>query len=353
MASMNSAASGMISEVDPIQDSRWPRFLKSHPFSTVFHSQGWLESLHRTYGLKPFALTTASTDEPIADALLGCRVDSWLSGVRLVSIPFSDHCQPLVKPGDNFVRLVNAMKARMRNSEYMELRPISMPEGCPGDLNKSASFCLHRLDLRSSAGEIYSHFHRDCIQRRIQHAEREGLDYEIGASDGILRRFYGLIALTRRRQGLLPQPLSWFRNLVACVGKGLTIRIVSKAGVAIAGILTLQFKDTLVYKYGALDRRFSSTGGMQFLMWRAIQDAKADGLSALDLGRSDWDNRGLLDFKDRWGAERSVIDYWRYSSPNCSPAAQTWPLAAAGRLFKYMPDFCQPFLAAALYRHYA
>lgn len=26
----------------------------------------------------------------------------------------------------------------------------------------------------------------------------------------------------------------------------------------------------------------------------------------------DWDNPGLIKFKDRWGADRSTLTYWRY-----------------------------------------
>jgi len=48
---------------------------------------------------------------------------------------------------------------------------------------------------------------------------------------------------------------------------------------------------------------------MQLLLWRAIQDAKIDQLWALDLGRSDSDNAGLVAFKNRWGTTRTESPY--------------------------------------------
>ena len=82
----------------------------------------------------------------------------------------------------------------------------------------------------------------------------------------------------------------------------------SKDGRPIASILTLSFKKTMVYKYGGSDAAHHPLGGMPFLFWRAIQEAKAQGIEELDLGRSDLDQPGLIAFKDHLGATRSDID---------------------------------------------
>ena len=51
-------------------------------------------------------------------------------------------------------------------------------------------------------------------------------------------------------------------------------------------------------------------------MWHAIQEAKNQGLVEFDFGRSDWDNGGLLAFKDRWDTVRSTLTYFRYTAPS-------------------------------------
>ena len=111
-------------------------------------------------------------------------------------------------------------------------------------------FCLHTLDLARPEEQIFRGFHASSTQRAIRRAEREGLSYEAGTSDTLLSAFYRLLRLTRRRHGLPPQPMAWFRNLIACIpstrfarsGQGATIHVASKDGVPVAGILTLTFK---------------------------------------------------------------------------------------------------------------
>ena len=125
----------------------------------------------------------------------------------------------------------------------------------------------------------------------VRRAERM-LSYEEGTSEDLLAKFYQLQVSTRRRHRLPPQPLDWFRNLIRCLSGSLKIRVVSKDGQAAASIITLFYKNSMVYKYGCSDPKFNHCSGMSLLMWNAIQEAKALGASEFDFGRSDQDNPG-------------------------------------------------------------
>src|SRR5690349_16854880 len=83
-------------EVNPLSDSRWDLLVRRHPFGTVFHSPSWLRALNRTYGYYPVALTTSPPDSELSNGLVYCHVSSWVTGRRLVSLPFSDHCDSLI-----------------------------------------------------------------------------------------------------------------------------------------------------------------------------------------------------------------------------------------------------------------
>src|SRR5579864_5449978 len=85
-----------IYQINPLDDPRWLPFLNDHPRATVFHSPGWLKALHLTYGYEPLVLTTSPENELLRNGLVLCTVSSWLTGSRMVSLPFSDHCQPLM-----------------------------------------------------------------------------------------------------------------------------------------------------------------------------------------------------------------------------------------------------------------
>lgn len=340
-------------QFQPLNDSRWDAFLERHPRSSVFHTAGWLEALRRTYGYKPTALTTCRPSDELRNALVFCRVDSWLTGRCAVSLPFSDHCEPLVEKPEELECLLSELQRDLHagNARHIEIRPITPLGRGSKDLENTAGFCLHRLDLRPDLSEIFRGFHRDCVQRKIRRAEREGLNYEEGTSESQLSRFYHLLVLSRRRQQLPPQPLSWFRNLIACMGDNLKILVASKDGRAVASILTLRHKDTLVYKYGCSDKQSSNLGGMHLLFWKAIQEAKTGGLLQFDLGRSDWDNHGLIAFKDRWGASRSDLEYRMSGKASARPAAPGWRIQVARRIFGHMPPALLPLAGSLVYRH--
>ena len=198
-----------------------------------------------------------------------------------------------------------------------------------GGLAESASFWQHRMDLRPNLSELFQALHGDCIRRKIARARRKGVTYEEGTSEDLLRKFYRLTVLTRQRHKVPPQPLAWFRNLLACMGGKAKIRVASSGDQPAACILTVRFKATMTYKYGCSDPRFHKLGPMQLLLWKAIEEAKGDGLLEFDMGRSDCSNDGLVTFKDRWGAARSILTYLRYPPPKTQRAGDNLSMRIA------------------------
>jgi lipid II:glycine glycyltransferase (peptidoglycan interpeptide bridge formation enzyme) len=196
--------------------------------------------------------------------------------------------------------------------------------------------------------EVFRGFHKSCIQRKILRADREGLECEEGSSDEILREFYRLMVLTRRRHGLPPQPFAWFRNLRDCFGAGFRIRIATKNRQPLASILTLQFKNRLVYKYGCSDARFHHLGTMPWLFWRTVQDGKELGLTELDLGRSDQADQGLIAFKDHLGACSSTLTNYRHPRRGGIGIFNVMHLP---RFYAHLPTSILKAMGSLLYRH--
>jgi len=347
------ASGKTIYEMDPLRDPRWPGFVDSHPKASAFHTPEWLQALGKTYGYRPLVFTSAPPGMPLTNGIVFCQVDSWLTGRRLVSLPFSDHCEPLVGSAEELHEICGALRrdVEVENWKYIELRPrVARPEPETG-FQKGREFYLHGLDLQASEEELFRSFHKDCVQRKVRRAEREALIYEEGRSERLLSKFYQLQLLTRRRHQLPPQPLGWFRNLCDCLGESLTIRVASKNGQPVASILTLRFKDCLVYKYGCSDSRFHNLGGMALLFWRAIQEAKRAGALYFDMGRSDCDNAGLLTFKEHWGCTRSPLSYWTYPAGPSQTVATGWQLQVAKQIFARVPDGLLTVAGKLLYRH--
>ena len=341
-----------IYEIDPTRDERWDEFLERRPQASIFHTRGWLEALRQTYGYVPVAFTTSPPECRLANGIPFCGISSWISGRRLVSLPFSDHCTPLVENPEQLTFLLAYLQKRatLEKWSYIEIRPTAVAMPSTG-FGEEKIFFFHKLDLRPSLDEMFKNFHKHCVQRKIRRAAREGLVYEEGGSDSLLTKFYHLFLLTRRRHGLPAQPVRWFQNLLACLGERVKIRVASKHGQPIASVFTISYKQSLVYKYGCSDHRFNNLGGTQLLFWTAIQEAKQDGLSEFDMGRSDYDNRGLVAFKDRWGANRTELTYLRYPIRHFHGVSEAGRILIGKYVWSHAPTSVLAAVGRALYKH--
>jgi Acetyltransferase (GNAT) domain len=364
--------------IDPLEDLRWDGLIAGYPESSVFHTRSWLETLRRTYRYRPVALTSRPPGQELVDGIPFCQVKSWISGSRLVSLPFSDHCQPLLQNQGDLDAFKECLRRESGRSrwEYVELRlagqanlysqsPSPTPidkrgrdESSSAQLNDSDSdfvkfedYHAHKIDLRLRLETLFSNFHKSCVQKKIQRAEREGLQYEAGRSESNLRNFYRLLVLTRRRHGLPPQPMAWFRNLNDCFGESLSIHIACKDNRPIAAILTLLYKRKLVYKYGCSDAAFHSLGAMPMLFWKAIQEGKRREAEEFDLGRSSIDNLGLSAFKQHLGAACTPLTYFRLRRPGLATSTVDSHSQIANTVFTRIPSRLAQIAGSLLYRH--
>ena len=339
--------------VNPLTDPRWDDLVSWHPKASVFHRRGWLEALERTYGYKALVLTTTPPGQPLKDGIVLCRVSSWLTGARLVSLPFADHCEPLLDGPEALVEFADWLQAewRRRRWKYVELRPRSQSCDLKWDLPNSQSYSFHVLDLTPATNAIFQSFHKTSVQQKIRRAEKMGLAYEVGRTENLREEFYGLLVKTRKRHQLFPQPRSWFKNLFDCLGESAEIRVARKDNLPVAAVLTLRHETSVVYKYGCSDESFHNLGGIPFLLWRLIEESRATNAAELDFGRSDLDNEGLVAFKDRFGTKKTLLTYLRYPRAKNEAAGESWGVRTAKQIFAILPDTISPVAGSILYRH--
>jgi Acetyltransferase (GNAT) domain len=344
--------------VDPLQDHRWDKFLQIHPRASAFHSSGWLRALTATYGYRPIAYTTSDPGEPLLNAAVFCEVDSWLTGKRLVSLPFSDHCEWLVDDEEDTRAICKVLEQSVGSEQwgYIELRNLRPLEVFMRLSRSQSRYTFHVLDLQPSLDTIFANFHKSSIQRKITRASRESLTYCEGTSDVLLNHFYKLVRTTRKRHRLPPQPRKWFANILRYSNGEVKIRVAFKGQRPVAAMMTVRYKDTMMYKYGCSDARFNRFGGMHLLFWNSIQEAKNEGSRWFDFGRTDADQNGLITFKTRWGAAESILDYSRYCVIGSSThildlPVGTWKMKAAKSILSYLPSSIVDRIGRALYGH--
>ncbi len=343
-------------QIDPIEDARWTEFVKRHRKASIFHTVSWLQALRVTYGYEPVVFTTSPPGSELKNGLVFCRINSWLTGRRLVSLPFSDHCELLCDSTDELDFLIRYLQAALGHHrwKYVQLRPIS---GDLGNLSDDVGFLrgekylLHILDLRPDLEKVFGTLDKDSVQRRIHHADRVGLVEKFGRSEDLLRNFYKLFVITRDRQKLPPTPFAWFRNLIQSQGQALTIRVAHKDATPVAAILTLRFRDVLYYKYGCSDARFNKFGATPWLLWKAVSEAKLSGANEFDMGRTEEGNAGLLAFKRNWVLIPKQLVYWSFPEVSGVGSVDGWKVKMAKRFVSLMPRELLAFTGRLIYRH--
>jgi CelD/BcsL family acetyltransferase involved in cellulose biosynthesis len=340
-----------IHTINPLSDDRWDAFVRRHPRASAFHQTGWLRALNRTYGHQPIVLTTASSEDNLSDGIVLAQVSSWITGTRLVSLPFADHCEPLLDNSGQAGDFIHWLKSECdrRDWRYVELRPREQSQAYAWQSGNS--FYLHCLHLGPGLEQIFQRLHKDSIQRKIRRAEKEKIFYEAGRSQGLLDEFYRLVVMTRKRQQLLPQPRKWFANLIEEMGEGCQIRVARKGETPIAAIFTLQHGTSLIYKYGCSNEEFHQLGGMPFLFWKLIEESKASGIHEIDFGRSDLDQPGLIAFKDKFGTSKKPLTYYRYTTKNVSEMINSSGAQNIRKIFSVLPNWALSMGGSIAYRH--
>jgi lipid II:glycine glycyltransferase (peptidoglycan interpeptide bridge formation enzyme) len=135
------------------------------------------------------------------------------------------------------------------------------------------------------------------------------------------------------------------------MGGNIEIRFARKNGVPIAAILTLKHRASVIYKYGCSNDKFHNLGAMPFLFWRLIEESKASGLERIDFGRSDLDNSGLITFKDRLGATRKPLTYYRYPGAEKDGIGTERGSRTIRQIFSILPNAVLSTAGRLLYRH--
>lgn len=343
-------------QIDPISDPRWARLVENHPSASVFHTVPWLQALKTTYGYETIAFTTTPPTGDLKNGVVFCRIRSWLTGTRLVSLPFSDHCEPLCDSAEEVNFLVRYLQAALDHEDwrYLEIRPVRWNLGPTSERTgclPSSRYFLHTLDLRPDLEEVFRGLDKDSVQRRVHRAERAGLIEKCGQSEDLLHDFYSLFVATRSRHQIPPVPYGWFRNLIQCQRDAAEIRLAYLDKTPIAAIFTLRFKDILYYKYGCSAVQFHKSGAIPWLLWKAIVDAKRSGANEFDMGRTEEDHKGLLAFKNHWVPLPRRLIYWQFPYNSSVESATGWKLKLAKQVFSLMPARLLTVVGNLIYKH--
>jgi CelD/BcsL family acetyltransferase involved in cellulose biosynthesis len=339
--------------IDPVADPAWAEFLSRCERAEIFHHPLWLELIRAQYHYDLSAHCIRGEDGAIEAGIPVARIESRLTGKRLVAIPFSDTCSPLIarEAEGGAGAALGAALAAAAEREGLPLCVHAPLEGVdPAAVVRR--FVRHELPLAADVAEVEKGFSKSRVTRNIKKARKEGLEFELGRDRGALDGFYRLHLLTRRKLGVPTQPKRFIRRFERLFEAGLGfVGTVRDEGVAVAAGVFLAYDGVLTYKYGASDPAALAKRPNHLLHAEAIRWGCEQGLAVYDLGRSDLDNEGLRTFKSTWGATELDLAYTYLGQPLPSDDHGARE-GLTEKVIQRSPAFVGRVAGELLYRHY-
>lgn len=333
-------------------DERWVSFVDSTAGSGIFHHPAWISLLAECYRYHPFVVAICDKQGEIQAGLPMMEVNSLLTGRRWVSLPFSDHCQPLYH-GDSPPLALFEYLSELQSKNVIPRVEIRSAIPYNGQVHIDSNQVLHLLRLSTDPQEVFKDFHYQVRKKSIARAERDGVKVRWAKDKEDLDIFYDLHLKTRSRLGVPIQPKRYFELLwQSIIGAELGfILLAYMESTPIAGAIFLTYKTTLIYKYSASDMEYRRFRANHLLLWTAIRWGCEHGKTVFDFGRTDVSDTGLCSFKRSWGADEKPLIYSIVSAK--PPQKKNGKLQdVMGSVIRKSPLWVCRAIGELLYRHY-
>ena len=346
--------------IDPVEDPRWDQFVIDHPFGWICHLSGWKQVLEKSFRhMKGYYFALVDEDNRITAGLPIYEVKSKLTGNRLVSIPFATLCDPLISKQEDMNMLFQPIFELLKKlkSKYIKIGTLFSHALIQNNTFGVVDFYKHHyLPLNSSLEQLKKKFHRTCVRQRITRAAESNLKIKRGEDESDLSCFYQIYIQTRKRVGRPVQPYRFFRSVWDTFNPSnmITLLLAENDEKTIAGLILFKFKDRVSAEFSASDETYKDVSPNHYLFWEAIQLAHKEGYKVFDFGRTTPKNKGLMDFKRRWGTQ--VVDLPQFYYPkelakifNQNEESKKFKLVS--KMCKDAPNFAQGIIGNFCYRH--
>lgn len=337
----------------PVEDPRWLEWVATVPGATLFHHPAWAGLMAGTYGFQSGFFTLLDGSGHICAGLPIAEVGRWPHGRRLVSMPFTDACEPLATNDRSRTELILKLQIwrRKQHARQLEVR-WPLPEE-PG-VFAGATYAFHVTSLDRDPEAVFHRFKKTQVQQCIYRAQKLGVEVTRATSWQDMRAFYRLHLMTRHRLGTPVQPLRYFRLLwERLLMQGFGFLLLARAGEQlVAGAVFLNWNGSLIYKYSASDAEYWKFRPNNLLLWEAIRWGCENGYRVFDWGRTDLGNRGLREFKNGWGSTERELHYSVLADLACSSPARI-PQGDLTRVIQRSPTWLCRLIGELAYRYAA
>jgi len=342
-----------------LTNSDWTTFVEQQTKDApIYYSPAWLDLISTLYGYSVIPLISTNAARQITGFLPLCFINGPLTGRRLVSLPFSDHCPLLAVDESSANDLIDQAVhlAQQQKAKYLELRAgINEVLAARSEFVAGNLYVRWVLPLTANVDTLWAGL-RPTVHNKIRKAKKHGVQVHMAQSREDMAHYHRLHLLTRsKKHGMPAQPKHFFYGLwdAFAASGALQLWLAEYQGTIIASMILLGAGTTLRDAYSASDERYLKLSPNNLLLWTAITKNCAQGYQTFDLGRTACHNEGLMTFKRGWGAIQEPLPYYYY--PQKAGLAATpehsWRFRLLTACWRKLPLALAGPLGSSLYKH--
>ena len=295
--------------VTKVKEDKWKKYLDNCDAASIYHTPEWKKFLEETFNYNPHYLFAEDDSGNIIGLLPLFYVKSKLTGNRLCSVPFSHICGPI----GNVTAVNLLIREGINLYEGSNVNHLEIRDGVDfKGLQRQNSFSTYLLELSLNIEEVWKKLDKGSVRWAIKKSQKSGVSVDATKNMEDLKEFYELNCMTKKEIGVPCHPWAFFKNLFLLLGDYVSLYVARCNDEIIGGGVMEYFKDTVSYGYGAANPRYLKLHPYNAFIWKSIEDACLDDFEYYDLGRTSYDNVGLINFKKRWGTVEKKLYYSYY-----------------------------------------
>jgi len=289
------------------EESAWTEYVRAHPEANLYHTLGWRDFLCSVFGHRPHYLARWREGR-VAGILPLFHVSFPLLGSKLISLPYDvGSGGALASDAESETALVeHAMSlAREMRVDFLELRHGADRPALEGlGLSRVSPVIVHDMQL-DDRDAVWGRVRRDH-RKQVKRAAKRGVTVREARVEQDYAAFYRIYLQVFRDFGTPPYAWNYFRTLWHQLHPDRAVRLLlaEAEGEIVGGLLLFGWQKRLVSKFAACLPRAVDLRAYAALYGGAIDLGLDEDYSFISWGTSSRDQSGLLEFKDRWGAQR-------------------------------------------------
>lgn len=318
-------------------DPAWQALARER--GSFYHEPAWSALLAAEFGFRIEYLTAHDGDRLVG--ILPLARARGLTKSRLVSLPFSYAVGPVAHDHEAVLALMEYAHALAKGEgRSLEIKSLAHDVPLATGYSRREAYATYLVDMSGGETAIFERLHAGSTRRSIRKAQKSNLLVSTETLAESWLAFAKLQEATSHGHGLPAPPRSFFVD--GCRGlaeQGLaSLRLARLEGVPVAGIVLWQGARQWIYAFGASRSDALEARPNHLLIWRAILDALGAGVG-FDLGRASPQQEGLVEFKQRWGAQAVPLayDYWPEPRGLNTLPRDRGALALLGRVWSHLP----------------